>query len=397
MFARLLTTAFVFASVSRVAAQTIDDMDAVRFEAPRDEQKNPRATASLVPGKQGKAVRFDFGDKCQSALFTRRLQPDASWDQAEGFSFWVRGDGSDHLGGIELIHADDYSRRYAFAFSIRDTGWRKIAVAWRDLLPETAAAPFLDRAPAGAAPSRFTSLFIGKWWYWRDYAAHSFELDEIVLEPKVAAAAVAPPRRLVDTLKAGQTITIATMGDSLTDVAHWANRKTNWPALLKERLAAECAVKVNLVNPALGGTELKQNLILMTRWTETTKPDVVTVFFGYNDWSSGMRGPHWKETLANAIDHIRRQTGAEVILLTTIPSVERWDAMAELAQAAREVVQAKGAILADTEKAFHAAGDADVAARERLYCDDKVHLGDEGHRLVAETVLAAIRAASASR
>ena len=67
-------------------------------------------------------------------------------------------------------------------------------------------------------------------------------------------------------------------------------------------------------------------------WAETTKPDLVTVCFGYNDWTSGMRGPRFKETMAFAVDRIRRMTGAEVLLMTTCPAMERWTDMAELIQ-----------------------------------------------------------------
>ena len=48
-----------------------------------------------------------------------------------------------------------------------------------------------------------------------------------------------PLARVLAKLKAGQPITVVTMGDSLTDTHHWANRETNWPALLKEQLEAK--------------------------------------------------------------------------------------------------------------------------------------------------------------
>jgi lysophospholipase L1-like esterase len=395
MIQRLLVLAAALAPLLPLGAQVIDDMEAMRFAVPQDDQKSPRGTATLVPGKEGKAVRFGFADKCQGAFFSRRLQGDASWDRAAGISFWVHGDGSDHLGGIELIHGDDYSRRYAVAFSIRDTGWRKVTVPWRDIIPETAVAPPIDGK--AAKPSGFTVLMVGKWWYWKDYAACSFELDRLALEetidapPPPPAPAGAPLGRVLEKLRSGKPVTIVTMGDSLTDFAHWANRGTNWPTLLKEKVEAEFHAKVTLVNPALGGTELRQNLILLPRWAETVKPDLVTVNFGGNDWASGMRGPAFRETLLHAIDRIRRLTGADVLILPTIPCIERWETMAELGTAAREAAREKKAGIADTEKAFHAAGDKDMAARLRLFCDDKVHLGAEGHRVVAETVLAAIR------
>jgi lysophospholipase L1-like esterase len=246
-------------------------------------------------------------------------------------------------------------------------------------------------------PSAFGNFWFGKWWYWRDYASHAYAVDQVALEPKIdlppdpPPPAGAPLAKTAAKHKAGQPVTIVTMGDSLTDFNHWANKEVNWPTLLTKRIEQETKSKVTLVNPAIGGTELKQNLILMPRWAETTKPDLVTVCFGFNDWSSGMRGPHFQETLAFAVDRIRRMTGAEVLLITTCPAMERWDTMAELAQAARDVAKAKNAGLADTYKAFHAAGDVDPAAREKLYCRDKTHLGPEGHKTVAKAVYEAIR------
>jgi lysophospholipase L1-like esterase len=375
-------------------AQVIDDMNEIRFAVPRDDKKAPRGKAELVDGKEGKAVRFAFDESCRNAFFTRRVKADASWDSAAGFSFWVRGDGSDRLGGIELIHADDFSRRYAVAFPLKGTEWRKVVVPWRDLIPETAKAPFPG---AEMRPSAFGYLWFGKWWYWRDYATHAFTIDGIALEPTIDVPPAPPPpanpplAKTSAKLKAGKPVTIVTMGDSLTDFRHWANQETNWPTLLAERIERGTKSKVTIVNPAIGGTELKQNLILMPRWSEATGPDLVTVCFGYNDWSSGMRGPHFRETLAFAVDRIRRMTGAEVLLITTCPALGRWTEMAELAQAARDVAKSKRTGLADTDRAFHAAGDADPAVRAMLYCRDKTHLGPKGHRVVAETVYAALR------
>lgn len=375
------------------AGTTIDSMDEVRFSVPLNERKEPRGRAELVEGKVGKSVRFFFDEKCSGAFFRRRIRPDSSWDASAGLSFWVGGDGSDHLGGVELIDAGDFGRRYAAAFSIREKEWRKVVLPWRDLLPETATAPFLGE---GMKPSAFGNLWFGKWWYWRDYAAHSYLVDEICLEPRIDLPLDPPPpdgpplRRTAAKLKEGRPVTIVTMGDSLTDFAHWANRETNWPTLLARRIEQAYRSTVNLVNPAIGGTELKQNLILMTRWA-AVKPDMVTVLFGYNDWSSGMRAPHFRETLEVAVDRIRRMTGADVLLVTTVPSLERWTEMAELSQAVRETARIRNAGLADADRAFHEAGDTDPAARAALFCRDKCHLGPEGHRRLADVVFEALR------
>jgi lysophospholipase L1-like esterase len=323
------------------------------------------------------------------------LRGAADWDRAAGFSYWVKGDGSKHAGGLQFIWNDDYAARYDFMFPIDGGGWRKVAVAWRDLVPVLPGAKFLDPS-SGSAPSRLSALWFGKWWYWRDYAAHSYAIDELRLEPSIPpdpdpeAPAGAPLGRVLARLKAGKPVTIVTMGDSLTDFNHWANKPVNWPTLLVRGIREKYKVDAKVVNPAIGGTQMRQGLVLIPRWlAEAPEPDLVTVAYGYNDWDAGMRGEAFRATAAEAIDRVRRATRgkADVLLLTTTPAFDRWTAMGELAEAARAAARQRKAGLADTEKAFHAVA---PERREPLFCRDKVHLGPAGHEAVAATVLAAI-------
>jgi len=369
----------------------IDSLDQISFKATGD-----KAKLELVDGKIGKAVKFSFANDCRGVFCTSRIRGAPTWDEAAGFSFWVKGDGSDRFGGLQFIYDDDFAVRYDYMFPIKSGEWTKITVAWRDLIPVLpgAKANLLDPQNANK-PSKLSALWVGKWWYWRDYAAHSFALDEPRLEKTIDLdrndykPAGAPLARTLARLKAGQPITIVTMGDSLADTNHWANRQVNWPALLQKQLKEKYKSEVTIVNPAIGGTQLRQNLVLMPRWLDKTpEPDLVTVCFGGNDWESGMRGPQFTQTCQDAIDRIRRATKgkADVLLLTTVPSVGNWTTMAELAEACRKAAQERHAGLADLEKAFHSEGKDN---KERLYCSDKVHLGAPGHELVARTVIEA--------
>jgi hypothetical protein len=72
----------------------------------------------------------------------------------------------------------------------------------------------------------------------------------------------------------------------------------------------------------------------------------------------------------------------------TVPS-RRWTEMSELAEACRNAARARNAGLADTEGAFHAAGQED---RDRLFVNDRVQLSRVGHGVVAETIQKAIEA-----
>jgi lysophospholipase L1-like esterase len=367
----------------------INAMDEVNFQ-PSDKSK-----IELVEGKVGKALKFSFENDAKGAFIRGSGRANPEWDKAAGFSFWVKGDGSHYLGGIEFVWNEDYSARYAYAFPISGTEWQKIVVPWRHLVPELPQATKLIDAKIGKAPSKLGALWFGKWWYWRDYAAHSYAIDEIRLEPEIALDANeyrpvgAPLERVLAKLKAGLPITIVTMGDSLTDYNHWANKETNWPTLLKKSIKEKYNSEVTIVNPAIGGTLLTQNLVLMPRWTSDTQPDLVTVLFGFNDYSSGMRGAQFGETLKDAVDRIRLATrgGADVLLLTTAPSLDNGQTFSELAEAGRLAAKEKNAGLADTYSAFQA---VEEEKKPSLYVHDKVHLAAPGHAIVAQKVLEAL-------
>jgi lysophospholipase L1-like esterase len=391
--------AVLFLFLPALAARAADDalidaMDELHFRPPKE-----KAKAELVDGKIGKAVRFSFDADARGAFFTSDRLGTPAWDDADGVSFWVKGDGSDHFGGLELIYDDDYAVRYDYAFPLKNTDWTKIVVPWRDFAPVLPGPKSNPLDPAGGnKPSKVSALWFGKWWYWGDYPAVSFAVHEIRLEGKIELDAVdyrpegAPLARAAAKVKAGKPITVVTMGDSLTDTRHWANREANWPALLKEQIESKYKSKVTVVNPAIGGTQLRQNLVLIPVWlAQAEEPDLVTICFGGNDWDAGMRGKQFREVCADAIDRVRRATRgqAEVLLISTVPAASRWGAVAELAEACRQAAADRKAGLADADKAFTAAG-RDEATRDKLYVKDRTHLSPAGHALMAQTILEAL-------
>ena len=380
------------------AAEAVFDMDTARHQPTQvGEKKTAAGTVEVVAGKFGKACKFTFIPEARGGFFTAPVRATPAWDKAAGISFWVKGDGSDSWGGLEMIDGSNYDQRYAYCFPLDSTERKKIVVPWRDLIPELPAGAPVD-PQRGYAPSKFGNLWFGRWFYWRDYPAHSFTIDQVALEEVIPETPLpAPPAapglpKLLAKLKAKQPVTIVTMGDSLSDKRHWANRETLWSELLVKGLQEKYGGEVKLVNPAIGGTLLSQNLVLMPRWLrEAPKPDLVTVWFGFNDWDSGMRRDRWEETLRLAVDRIRRMTGgeAEILLLTTCPAITRWDEMEELAEGVRAIAKEKNAGLADVSAAFHAAG-KDPTARAPLFAWDRVHLGKAGHSLAAQTVFEAV-------
>lgn len=371
----------------------IDSMDAVTFTAPPE-----KARVEAAPGRVGGALKFSFDDDARSAFVQGRVRGSDAWDRAAGLSFWVKGDGSNHLGGIEMIWNEDYGQRYGYAFPINSTEWRKITVRWRDLIPEKGDTARGIDPKTGNPPSKLGPLTFGKWWYWKDYAAHSYTIDDIRLEPVLPPDAKsyrptgAPLARVLAKLKAHTPVTVVTMGDSLTDFSHWTNKDTNWPTFLTAQIKAMYASPVTLVNPAMGGTTLRQNLVVLPRWAATTPaPDLVTIFFGFNDYGEGMRGPAFAATVGDAIDRARRATGgrADVLVLTTCPPMTMGNgtALAEMAQGCRQAARTKNAGLCDTYAIFQA---VPLADRPALMASDSVHLSRAGQELIAQSVLAAI-------
>lgn len=362
-----------------------------------EEKKIPVGTVESVEGKVGKACQFAFIEAKTPGFFTAWVNPFEKADDYEGISFWVKGDGSGNFGGIELIDGKDYKLRYGIMFPLASKEWVKVTVPWRDVIPELNGK--LVDAKTGYAPSNFRNLWVGRWVQWRQYPAITFAIDNVQLEKKIDAdktdytpkEAGAP--RVLAKLKDKKPITVVTMGDSLSDKKHWANQKKLWSEELVKDLKTKYGSEAKLVNPALGGTTLTQNVMLMPKWLkDTPQPDLVTICFGFNDWDSGVRGEQFKEYVRMAVDRVRRETkgSADIILLTTMPALKRWDTMKEMEDAVREVAKEKKTGLGDLATEVRKLGTADETVKLNVWGWDNVHLGAKGHDIVKEVVLKVI-------
>jgi lysophospholipase L1-like esterase len=406
IYAMLLLTLGLLGGKSAPAAEGPTRIELDRFQ-PTDVtvegKKVPCGTVRAEDGPAGKAFSFHFIEGASGGFMAARVRPTEEWDRAEGFSFWVKGDGSSRWGGIELIDLDDFRLRYGYCFPIDSTDWKKIVVPWGDVIPEVDGA-LIDARNGGYAPSHLGNFWFGKWFYWRDYPAETFSVERVALERRIELPRV-PKReanlgRVRAKLRSHQPITVVTMGDSLTDVRHWSNRQTRWPQYLAESIKAAYGSEAKIVDPAIGGTTLSQNLVLMPRWSsEAPSPDLVTVWFGGNDWDSGVRAQRFAQYLRLAVERIRRQTGgsADILLMTPCPSFERWETYKELEQATRDVAKETGVTLVDEAAAFRDAGTPAEAMKREYWAWDKTHLGIGGQKLAAEQVMAVLKEAGKDR
>lgn len=256
----LISISFAMPPIKAQESNLIASMDDLRFVSPKE-----KASARLVNGQVGKAVRFRFEADVQSAFFASNIRGRPEWDIAEGFSFWVRGVDCDGFCGFQFIYDDDYSVRYDVCFPVRNGEWSRFSVAWQDLIPVL---PGLRSKPLGTPggnpPSKLSAIMIGRWWYWGDYPPVCFDIDEVRLEPKVdrdttdRVPSGPPLARVLAKLIAGKPVTMITMGDSLTDKRHRANREVCWIDLVKQSLKDTYQSEVSIVNPEIGGTQLRR-------------------------------------------------------------------------------------------------------------------------------------------
>jgi hypothetical protein len=71
----------------------IATMDEARFQP-----KNGRTR--LVEGRSGRALEFHLDKDTQGGFATSNIRGTPEWDRADGFSFWVKGDGSVQFAGL---------------------------------------------------------------------------------------------------------------------------------------------------------------------------------------------------------------------------------------------------------------------------------------------------------
>lgn len=374
---------------------TILDMDTIAHTPDTfGEDPTPAGTVELVEGKFGRACRFSFAEEGRGRYFRASVTADVSWDEAAGISFWVKGDGSAQYGGLELVAADNPRLRFQYEFPLDSTEWRQHLVPWGEFMSFLPDGHLLD-AQLGLRPSALGGLHFGRQPWWFEWPAHSFCIDQIQLEREVAVDRTdytpqgEPLARVREKLAHRRPLIIMTMGDSLTSRYHWANKEMCWVDLLSHRLRVHAHSEVAVVNPAMGGHQVTHGLVQLPRWIpRCPSPDLVTIWYGGNDWSDGCRRERFAERLGLAVDTVRRRThgSADILLLSCPPSLEEWDTgIHELGEAARAVAAEKKAAFVDAYALFRQAGQEE-SQREALFAWDKVHLGEYGHQVTAEAV-----------
>ena len=289
-----------------------------------DKQKVPAGTVELVDGQFGKACRFSFVAATGPQFFT-------AWVNPRRIGTSTKASASGSRATVPRAAAD-------WSSSTVMTTPCGSAIASRSSPPSGSRSPCpgatgarIGRAAGGREtrlrPSRFRNVWFGKWFYWREYPACSFTIERMALEKHIDRDATdyTPQQpglpRVLAKLKAREPVTIVTMGDSLSDKRHWANREKLWSEELVKKLKTTYGSEVTLVNPAIGGTTLSQNVILIPRWLAGHLARPGDHLVRRQRLGQQCPGTRYEEYLELAVDRVRRVTEGRNSIGTSVMKV----------------------------------------------------------------------------
>jgi acyl-CoA thioesterase-1 len=189
--------------------------------------------------------------------------------------------------------------------------------------------------------------------------------------------------RTRERLKRGERVTIAAFGDSITaggdatapELIYWQR----WIAALRTRYPK---AEIVGVNSATGGDTTVQGLARLEQKVLALKPDLVLVAFGMNDQNVGsVPLDRFEANLGELVDRIRRETPAEVILLSSCLPNPNWHytsgRMPEYGRVTGKVAAEKRCAFADVLTNWKAV--VDRKKPEDLLSNNVNHPNDFGH------------------
>lgn len=338
-------------------------------------------------------------------------------EEAQGISFWVRGDGSLLHGTIVVgpagagswqqgfVHAG--MTGHAFYFPLADTNWHRITAPWADFIPE-GPHPAIG-TEGGLRPGDIRVLRIGnRWKYWRNYDAYprfSYEIDQVELVYDARDTSTASPRGtgtpacvptppdtgtiahattaqdVIDKMRRGKPVRILCVGDSITAGAGTTPDRRYW-RLVEPRLREAFRNEgISVEGWGIGGATLLDALPWIEWILGPEPPDLVTLMFGTNDCST-YDETFFRWCLSQFIDRTARASRGRTAVLPFATLPGRGDYFTKTdryAEQVRLVCAERHLPFLDLSASFKGLGEE---AMGPLF-GDGVHLNTNGHEFVA--------------
>ena len=313
----------------------------------------------------------------------------SAWDSYQGVSFWVKGDGSDQFGCLAV------SGRYAYAtyFSLQRTEWHKVTVPWSGFVPEQQVdgiGVFGSMPPSGITVLRFGSRWtiyhnnerIPEHEYWVDH----IQLEDVIPEPGPAPAP-RPFGEVLGLLSQGEPVRIQCMGDSITAGTSLSDKDESRYATLVERELRRWLGRdtISCISRAVGGARSTDARAWVPRDFVGPVPDLVTVWYGYNDKSGAYTCDYYERSLSDYIDRVCRATEGKAAILLIAPGPgcgPRFVMMDDYAEAVRRLARERQLGLFDVHKVLKTLGREEI---ERYFAD-MAHPNEKGHRAIADAL-----------
>lgn len=197
--------------------------------------------------------------------------------------------------------------------------------------------------------------------------------------------------------------TIVMLGDSTT-LCDRNSAEKKITALVENGLNQkfkQSKAKFKVINSGVGGSTAKEAVPRVQNSVIAHKPDIVTISFGLND--TGKSTPEeFKQSLESMIEAIKKDTKAQIILITSTPfnsETHAWkDKFAKeggvdlvldtkFCSVMRTIATKHKIKICDLHQKFEAEMKKDNALIKKVIMPDGVHLTDEGNVLASNFIL----------
>ncbi len=336
------------------------------------------------------AIRVTLPGTVSKQLSSRPLQGSPIWDQYQGISFMVKGDGSDLFGCLSVGDRPTGAYSYIYYFPLRNTEWNKITIPWSALVPEGQYDPI--GSTGALPPSGIKALRFGSRWsiYFNNakIPQHSYSIDQVQIEKQVEPTSTDYKARafsnVLELLKNKKPVHIVCIGDSITAGTGLSDKDSQRYTALTQKILHEWLGYDDIIieSRAVGGAKSTDGRAWIPRDFVGDAPDLVTIMYGYNDKSGTYTKEYFKNSMDDYIKRLVEKTEGKTAILpfaTTPGTGPRFVMMDDFADAVREVAAKRNLPVFDLNRIMTKIG------RDKIenFFGDQAHPNAQGHKIIA--------------
>jgi len=187
-------------------------------------------------------------------------------------------------------------------------------------------------------------------------------------------------------LKTGETLTIAALGDSLTQ--GWLVPK-GYPDFLNEMLSNKYPdSQIKIYNKGIPGNTSEEGLYRLRHDVLDLNPDLVLIQFALNDAYLGYPPKKFQANIVAIIKNIKNSLSSEIIVLTSVPLLNAEEnRMAEIFYKVLEEASVSEDVLLVKVHKYWGKKIALGINHKKLVQSDQVHPTVQGYKIMAEAIM----------